>query len=42
LGEGLAVGALSIGGSYRSGDGGAYVYRYTENLSQVYVVRGMK
>jgi Tol biopolymer transport system component len=42
FGEGLAVGALSMGGSYLSGDGGAYAYRYTQVLSQVYVVRGMK
>lgn len=42
FGEGLAVGALSMGGSYLSGDGGAYAYRYMQVLSQVYVVRGMK
>jgi len=42
FGEGLAVGALSMGGSYLSGNGGAYAYRYTQVLSQVCVVRGMK
>ncbi len=42
FGEGLAVGALSVGGSYLSGHEGAYVYLYTQTLSQVYVVRGMK
>jgi dipeptidyl aminopeptidase/acylaminoacyl peptidase len=42
LGEGLMVGALSRGGSYLSGDGGAYAYHYMQTLSQVYVVRGMK
>jgi len=42
FGEGLAVGALSMGGSYLSGSGGAYAYRYTQVLSQVYVVRGMQ
>jgi hypothetical protein len=33
---------LGAGGSYLSGDGGAYAYRYMQVLSQVYVVRGMK
>jgi hypothetical protein len=42
FGEGLAAGTVSIGGSYMSGDGGAYAYRYMQTLSQVYVVRGMK
>src|SRR5271157_2717861 len=42
FGEGLAAGAVSVGGSYRSGDGGAYAYLYVQTLSQVYVVRGMK
>ena len=42
FGEGLPTGALSVGGTYRSGDGGAYVYLYEQTLSQVYVVRGMK
>src|ERR1022692_4348309 len=42
FGEGLAAGAWSVAGTYRSGDGGAYVYLYTQTLSQVYVVRGMK
>jgi WD40 repeat protein len=42
FGEGLTAGALSVGGSYLSGDDGAYVYLYTQTLSQVYVVRGMK
>jgi Tol biopolymer transport system component len=42
FGEGLAAGAVSLGGSYHAGDGGAYVYLYTQKLSQVYVVRGMK
>ncbi|HSZ60689.1 MAG TPA: protein kinase [Terriglobales bacterium] len=42
LGEGLAAGAVSIGGSYMLGDGGAYAYPYMQTLSQVYVVRGMK
>ncbi len=42
VGESLAAGAISIDGSYREGDGGAYVYLYTQSLSQVYVVRGMK
>ena len=42
FGAGLAAGAVSIGGSYLSGDGGAYAYVYDQMLSQVYVVRGMK
>jgi eukaryotic-like serine/threonine-protein kinase len=42
FGEGLPVGAVSASGSYLSGDGGAYVYQYSETLSQVYLVRGMK
>jgi hypothetical protein len=42
FGEGLAAGAVITGGSYRAGDDGAYVYLYTQKLSQVYVVRGMK
>ena len=42
FGEGLGAGAVSIGGSYRSGDGGAYAYLYAQTLAQVYVVRGMK
>jgi hypothetical protein len=42
FGEGLAAGAVSGRGSYRSGDGGAYAYIYVQTLSQVYVVRGMK
>ncbi len=42
FGEALAAGTVSMGGSYMSGDGGAYVYRYMQVLSQVYVVRGMK
>jgi WD40 repeat protein len=42
LGEPLAAGAVSGGGSYRSGEGGAYVYLYVQTLSQVYVVRGMR
>jgi Tol biopolymer transport system component len=42
FGESLMVGALSRGGSYLSGDGGAYAYHYMQTLSQVYVVRGMK
>jgi hypothetical protein len=41
FGEGLPAGSLS-GGSYLSGDGGAYVYLYAQTLSQVYAVRGMK
>jgi len=41
-GEGLAAGAESVPGSYRSGEGGAYAYLYVRTLSQVYVVRGMK
>ncbi len=42
FGDGLAAGTVSVGGSYMSGDGGAYAYRYMQTLSQVYVVRGMK
>jgi eukaryotic-like serine/threonine-protein kinase len=42
FGEGLALGAVSTSGSCLSGDGGAYAYQYTETLSQVYLVRGMK
>jgi eukaryotic-like serine/threonine-protein kinase len=42
FGEGLAAGAVSASGSYRSGDGNAYAYLYEQTLSQVYVVRGMK
>jgi hypothetical protein len=42
FGESLMVGALSRGGSYLSGDGGAYAYHYVQTLSQLYVVRGMK
>jgi eukaryotic-like serine/threonine-protein kinase len=42
FGEGLAAGAVSGRGSYRSGDGGAYAYIYVQTLSQVYVIRGMK
>jgi eukaryotic-like serine/threonine-protein kinase len=42
FGEGLAAGAVSGRGSYRSGDGGAYAYIYVQTLSQVYVVREMK
>jgi Tol biopolymer transport system component len=42
FGDGLAVGGLSMGGSYLSGDGGAYAYLYVQTLSQLYVVRGMK
>jgi Tol biopolymer transport system component len=42
FGEGLAAGAVSLGGTYRSGDEGAYAYLYTQTLSQVYVVTGMK
>ncbi len=41
FGAGLPAGAI-IGGSYLSGDGGAYAYVYDQMLSQVYVVRGMK
>src|SRR5712692_6559087 len=33
FGEGLGAGAVSIGGSYRSGDGGAYAYLYALTLS---------
>ncbi len=42
FGEGLAAGAVTASSSYRSGAGGAYAYLYTQTLSQVYVVRGMK
>jgi hypothetical protein len=42
FGGGLAAGTVSMGGSYMSGDGGAYAYRYMQTLSQVYVVKGMK
>jgi hypothetical protein len=42
FGEGLAAGTVGMGGSYLSGDGGAYAYLYMQTLSQVYVVRGMK
>ncbi len=41
FGAGLPAGAM-IGGSYLSGDGGAYAYVYSQLLSRVYVVRGMK
>jgi len=42
FGQGLDAGAVSVGGSYLPGDGGAYAYLYMQTLSQVYVVRGMK
>ena len=42
FGEGLAAGAVIPGATYRLGEGGAYAYLYTQMLSQVYVVRGMK
>jgi eukaryotic-like serine/threonine-protein kinase len=42
FGGDLAAGTVSMGGSYMSGDGGTYAYRYQQTLSQVYVVRGMK
>ena len=42
FGGDLAAGTVSMGGSYMSGDGGAYAYRYMQVLSQVYVVKGMK
>ena len=42
FGGDLAAGTVSMGGSYMSGDAGAYAYRYMQVLSQVYVVRGMK
>jgi hypothetical protein len=42
FGEGLSAGDVSNSGSYLSGDKGAYAYLYTQTLSQVYVVRGMK
>ena len=42
FGEGLPGTAVSYGGSYLSGDGGAYAYYYIQSLSRVYVVRGMK
>jgi hypothetical protein len=41
-GAGLSAGAVSFGGSYLSGEGGAYAYDYEQTLSQVSVVRGMK
>ncbi|MGB6248469.1 MAG: protein kinase, partial [Terriglobales bacterium] len=41
FGAGLPAGAMA-GVSYLSGDGGAYAYAYSQTLSQVYVVRGMK
>lgn len=42
FGEGMTPGAVAPVGSYRSGEGNAYVYLYVQTLSQVYVVRGMK
>jgi eukaryotic-like serine/threonine-protein kinase len=42
FGENLAPGTVSMGGSYLSGEEGAYTYRYMQTLSQVYVVKGMK
>jgi Tol biopolymer transport system component len=42
FGEGMTPGAVSPLGSYRSGEGNAYVYLYVQTLSQIYVVRGMK
>jgi hypothetical protein len=42
FGEGLAAGAVSGRGSYRSGEGNAYAYLYVQTLSQVYVIRRMK
>jgi WD40 repeat protein len=42
FGEGLEAGTVSASGSYMSADQGAYAYRYTQILSQAYVVRGMK
>jgi WD40 repeat protein len=41
FGAGMPAGG-TIGGSYLSGDGGAYAYVYNQTLSRVYVVRGMK
>ncbi|MGA3092251.1 MAG: protein kinase [Terriglobales bacterium] len=42
FGQGLAAGAQSAGGRYYAGSAGAYAYLYTQKLSQVYAVRGMK
>jgi eukaryotic-like serine/threonine-protein kinase len=42
LGEDLSAGTVSISGTYRTADSGAYAYLYTQILSQIYVVRGMK
>jgi len=41
FGASLPAGDM-VGGSYLSGDGGAYAYVYVQLLSQLYVVRGMK
>ena len=42
FGDGMTPGAVAPLGSYRSGEGNAYVYLYVQTQSQVYVVRGMK
>ncbi len=42
IGQDLAAGTVSMGGTYMSPEGGSYAYRYQQTLSQVYVVRGMK
>ncbi|MGO8983695.1 MAG: protein kinase domain-containing protein [Terriglobales bacterium] len=42
FGEELPAGAFGVGATYRSGDRGAYAYLYSQTLSQVYVVKGMK
>ncbi|MGB6383703.1 MAG: protein kinase [Terriglobales bacterium] len=42
FGAGLAAGTGGRGGSYLPANDGAYAYMYTQTLSQVYVVRGMK
>jgi|HubBroStandDraft_5_1064220.scaffolds.fasta_scaffold05207_2 Tol biopolymer transport system component len=42
FGDDLPPGAESATDSYLAADGGAYTYLYSQTLSQVYVVRGMK
>ncbi|MGA3104907.1 MAG: protein kinase [Terriglobales bacterium] len=42
FGDSLPAGTAGIGGSFLSGEGGAYAYHYMQTLSQVYVIRGMR
>lgn len=42
FGEGLAAGAVVANSTLRSGGGDSYVYVYTQTLSRLYVVKGIK